>query len=1164
MSPLHAVVSSSNARTADFVRWCVTQIGRARPSINLGMATLEASRGTPDDAKGMPLSCASFVVMLTQSNETADPHWIAAWQRALDSRAPITVVLGTSGLALPPELKPYTMFDLSSRDASLLNALARHLDSKLAISGLPTGARAQAADDNNARYGWFRVPSYFEDRTRERKKIADFIIDEWTFLIAVYGRHGVGKRTLVARALQETACGKDVSRPIYIDAAQSPSTVFTDILQKLTDTLDDEAKQRVEKTREIPQISVERTLEEIARHIGGKPRLVVIERLDEIVERTSNTVDHHMAQFLRYIASGTWHPFKVVLTTSVVPHEFRTLNLPHFRPVPLDHGLPSPDVRKVLDALDNDGCLGLKHSSDVLLARVLSVTHGYPLAIERFVTILMNDPATRPDSLIDRIERAIASAEERMPDYDDFISALVGAAFKRCSKDEQTVTQALAVYETPVPKEAVLFLLEKWGPEIELQSVIRQLLLSHLVSQDGDKLTLHRVDREYALSKLAERHRVALRRRAAAWFRRLELPARAWHTETDLNPHFAQFNIFLRTRDYAHALHILDSIAPFLNRRGYFVRLAELSRALRKEEVSNAIACKALSYEADAHWYMGDVKKALGLQEQADALLFRSNASEEDRLDSKIRLIRFGFYLRSTDKTLDAARDCVQAILRAGHDDPRRGAFAWRNMLVCEFELGHLTEALACCESEHACAKASGDAELLQNSLVDASVVHAEMGELKVAEELLRQALSISDESQSPRAEALVSCELASCLASLGKLEEAARFACKARELNQRIEAHAGAALCMRTHAAILLDQGRIQEAESSADQACTEIKAFDYHASRYVCMRAEIELARRPRSTVAREMLRRLDTEGRNEWTFNTFLGIVSVGNKSIDGVEDSAKEAFEQALKRADRYLKHCNQNVSALGERALALAGLAVCGDKSKMPLAVQAYKVAFERASSNCMRKRLIRRFNALVRADAGEIGLDLMDMIFEQESPKVFISYSWDEEGNALVDKIEQDMPLDLHLIRDRNRMRVGDSIDRFMQQIGKARLTIVVISDASLRSEYCMTELLYMWEGSKRDCVRFTNRMVLLVVPRLEISSDEERRVYSKIWADKYKDALNHARGNEDADVVATQRKLKDLAENTVSMLKCIADTLMADSTKTTIEAVISRLLDSR
>jgi len=98
---------------------------------------------------------------------------------------------------------------------------------------------------------------------------------------------------------------------------------------------------------------------------------------------------------------------------------------------------------------------------------------------------------------------------------------------------------------------------------------------------------------------------------------------------------------------------------------------------------------------------------------------------------------------------------------------------------------------------------------------------------------------------------------------------------------------------------------------------------------------------------------------------------------------------------------------------------------------------------------------------------------------------VYVSYAWGGASATLVDEIEQRLPSEFRLIRDKNEMRPGDWITRFMEEIGQAEIVIVVISEKYLKSHYCMRELLFLRDTSVGDKAKLMQRVISLIVGRV-------------------------------------------------------------------------------
>lgn len=77
-----------------------------------------------------------------------------------------------------------------------------------------------------------------------------------------------------------------------------------------------------------------------------------------------------------------------------------------------------------------------------------------------------------------------------------------------------------------------------------------------------------------------------------------------------------------------------------------------------------------------------------------------------------------------------------------------------------------------------------------------------------------------------------------------------------------------------------------------------------------------------------------------------------------------------------------------------------------------------------------------------------------------EPPELFISYAW-KADTAIVDALNETLKgRDIRVTRDKDALRYKDSIGEFMRRLGRGTAVVVVLSEAYLRSHYCMYELL--------------------------------------------------------------------------------------------------------
>ena len=152
---------------------------------------------------------------------------------------------------------------------------------------------------------------------------------------------------------------------------------------------------------------------------------------------------------------------------------------------------------------------------------------------------------------------------------------------------------------------------------------------------------------------------------------------------------------------------------------------------------------------------------------------------------------------------------------------------------------------------------------------------------------------------------------------------------------------------------------------------------------------------------------------------------------------------------------------------------------------------------------------------------------------EAPTPEVFVSYAWNEESGAIVDRLQKALEeRGIRLLRDREEVRYKDSIREFMRRIGQGKGVVVVISEKYLKSENCMFELV---EVTKARAWR--ERIFPIVLADANIYKATGRAEYVRHWeveTRKLDKALKKVRGDnltklqEDLNVYAEIRRLFD------------------------------------
>lgn len=146
----------------------------------------------------------------------------------------------------------------------------------------------------------------------------------------------------------------------------------------------------------------------------------------------------------------------------------------------------------------------------------------------------------------------------------------------------------------------------------------------------------------------------------------------------------------------------------------------------------------------------------------------------------------------------------------------------------------------------------------------------------------------------------------------------------------------------------------------------------------------------------------------------------------------------------------------------------------------------------------------------------------MPMAFAQEKPEWCVSYTWGDttpecrERENVVDDLCAKAAAEGRLIlRDKDVLKVGDSISAFEHRIGNAQRVFVILSDKYLKSPHCMYELRDIWRTSRQEGPAFLDRVRLFTLGDAAIWETIDRIRYAAYWKKRHDEleALVHENG---------------------------------------------------
>jgi internalin A len=178
--------------------------------------------------------------------------------------------------------------------------------------------------------------------------------------------------------------------------------------------------------------------------------------------------------------------------------------------------------------------------------------------------------------------------------------------------------------------------------------------------------------------------------------------------------------------------------------------------------------------------------------------------------------------------------------------------------------------------------------------------------------------------------------------------------------------------------------------------------------------------------------------------------------------------------------------------------------------------------------------------------------------FSQErssETEYFVSYAW---GDATVEGKDREVIVDqlcneaeqrgVVIVRDKNVLRLGDSIEKFMRRLSGGDRVFVILSEKYLRSPYCMNELMGVWRNCSGDEERFLTRVRAYIVPGTQVYSLSDRAQYAIHWRQEYEKVakLIHDHG---ADVLGPRgfqeyKLMGDFRRSVAEILEAVVDRL--------------------
>lgn len=160
-----------------------------------------------------------------------------------------------------------------------------------------------------------------------------------------------------------------------------------------------------------------------------------------------------------------------------------------------------------------------------------------------------------------------------------------------------------------------------------------------------------------------------------------------------------------------------------------------------------------------------------------------------------------------------------------------------------------------------------------------------------------------------------------------------------------------------------------------------------------------------------------------------------------------------------------------------------------------------------------------------------------ELLPAQSAPenRIFVSYAWGGESEQIVNQLDETFQAKgVIIIRDKRDLGFKGRIQAFMEQIGRGKAVIVIISDKYLKSPNCMFELVQIIKNGQ-----FYDRIFPIVLTDAQIYRPAERIKYVQHWEQQIKELDEAMKSVSSANLQGFREEIDQYTEirNTIAEL---------------------------
>jgi tetratricopeptide (TPR) repeat protein len=932
-----------------FARRLASGLQGGDPPIHVWLNTDRLKPGSrwPSQIEQTVRQSASVLFVVTKGSVREDSVCANELEAARAQRKTIIPLLVEPGVAPPFTINDREHIDFTELDYEVgfdrLRAFLWELDEKVQQSDagkMPaTGQSAATKIPKLVHPIPPAEPDYFQDRIRYIDGLWQFLDRASKRLCVVLGHHGIGKTAIVSRVLVALHTGSkpesskvELDGIVYLDAREAPSITALSLLVDLTRLLSDEPARSLDPLLSNAEIGIGPKIEAVVKVLQGTRALLVIDNFERLLDSTTREVaDGDLRKTLTALVMRDRIDLKVVLVTTKLPggHLMEVAAAGRSELVDVAKGLDPRDAAAVLKALDTDWNVGLRGLPSKALQALGDHVDGQPRALEVLHAYMATNPWVTPQKIL----------SEPLPEQ--VLEALIGRTFVGLDERSQQIMKALAVYQKPVPPDAIDYLLHPYVDGIDSQRELGILRRLHLVvtSDDGARYHLpHGPELAYVRNLIPADEEAGgnvgnpsfslleLSHRGAEYFSRYRNPEREPHDLKDLTPRLTEIDLRQQAREYPLAAWLLLQID-----HRYLLPWGEHGLVFERHQALAGTLGNRPDLEQARLGMLGNA--SVGLEEEDEAIEYYRQALEitrdiGDPRNEKHWLSNIGscYYrlgqLQNAINYFEQARDLAHEL-----DDQRQEVAPLVNLSLCYWDMGKLDLAMDLQEQAHAMARDMGDRAIEARQLINLGALHAQRGEWPRAQQRLDSGLVLARAIGYRKAEGDALGELALLRMDQQRMDEAVALAEQAVEVTER---HGSPELGRDANyvlALAYLSTRAVLKAQGNAELACHKrTRAHSYDAF--------------------------------------ALLGVIALRLHDHAG----ADEAFGWAMGRAETALEDTPHNLAALDAKGLALSGLVLLGDHERAAEAIGAYQGARHISQAPGVISRVLRLLDCLAPID----------------------------------------------------------------------------------------------------------------------------------------------------------------------------------------------------